>query len=179
MKQHNVLFSEKFFDVVEVEGKVGIKNKHMSVAVLPYTVDDHGMVKEIGLLHEQNPFRLDGYCNTLITGTIEYEDDALLNTAKRELTEEGGITVPDEENSRWIFLGPVYPYKDGDRIVPVFAVDVTNLVQKEADPQSEQEAASQLLFHPVTEGISSDEGLVLSAFLRLFNFMYAKSMNHV
>ena len=174
------LFTEKWFDVIEIDGKVGIHNKHMSVAVLPFTNDENGMVKEIGILHEPNPFREGGFCDTLITGTVEYEDDSLLLTAIRELEEEGGIAVPPTENARWIFLGTIYPYKDGDRMVPVFAVDVTGLEVKEPQGDgTEKEAMAKFSFEEVGRGIASDEALVLSSFLRLFNYMYAKSMNYV
>lgn len=179
MKQPKILFSDSHFDIVNVKGQIGLKNKHMSVAVLPYNTDEHGMIKEIGLLNELNYFREGDYCDTLITGTIENEDDSLLYTAVRELEEEGGYKVPAEEASRWLFLGPIYPYKDSDRIVPVFAVDVTGLTQGEIDPQTDKEKLSKLYMKDVSEGIASDEGLVLSAFLRLFNYMYAKSMKYV
>lgn len=180
MKQPKILFSDKFFDIVDIKGQIGIMNKHMSVAVLPYNVDENGMVKEIGLLHELNHFREGGFCDTLITGTVEYEDDTLLFTANRELLEEGGIEVPESESARWLFLGPIYPYKDSDRVVPVFAVDVTGLVQKEPEGDgSDKEEVSRMIMQDISIGISSDEGLVLSAFLRLFNFMYAKTMDNV
>lgn len=178
MKQPKVLFEDKWFEVVDVNGQVGIKNKHMTVAVLPYDTDEHGMVKSIGLLHELNYFREGDYCDTLITGTVEYEDDSLLLAAQRELKEEGGYTV--EENDRWLFLGPIYPYKDSDKVVPVFAVNVTDKTQGEAEGDgSDKEKKSKLVMTDVREGIACDEGLVLAAFLRLFNFMYAKSMNYV
>jgi len=177
MKQPKVVYENKWFDVVEINGQTGIKNKHMTVAVMPYDTDEYGMVKNIGLLHELNYFREGDYCDTLITGTVEYEDDSLLLTAKRELLEEGGFDV--DENERWLFLGPIYPYKDGDKMIPVFAVDVTDKTQAEAEGDgSDKEKNSKLHMVDVREGISCDEGLVLAAFLRLFNFMYAKSMNY-
>lgn len=174
------IFSEKWFDVVKVDGRVGIHNRRMSVAVLPFSNDDNGMIKEIGILNEPNPFREGGFCDTLITGTVEYEDDSLLLAAVRELKEEGGITVPETESARWIFLGVIYTYKDSDRMVPVFAVDVTGLERgtPEGDGSKKEEEAS-FKFVEVGQGIASDEALVLSAFLRLFNYMYAKTMNYV
>jgi len=180
MKQYNVLFEDKWFQVVNVDGQVGLKNKEMSVGVLPYQTDGTGMISEIGLLKELNYFREGDYCHTLITGTIEYEDDSLLYTAKRELLEEGGFELGENDNDRWIFLGPIYLYKNSDQMIPVFAVDVTGLKQKEAKGDgSKKEANSKLEMVSVGNGISSDEGLVLASFLRLFNYMYAKSMNNV
>ncbi len=129
MKPTKVLFSDKFFDVVDIQGLIGIMHKEMSVAILPYTTKDD-MIDEIGLLHEVNHFREGGFCDTLITGTVEHADDTLLYTAIRELKEEGGIDASGDENlTRWLFLGPIYLYKDSDRVVPVFSVDVTGLIQ--------------------------------------------------
>jgi hypothetical protein len=180
MKQYKVLFNDNWFDVVDVNGQVGIKNKHMSVGVLPYSTDETGMITHIGLLHELNYFREKDYCDTLITGTVEHEDDSLLFTATRELKEEGGFIIPEDGSDRWLFLGPIYLYKNSDQIVPVFAVDVTGLEQQEHEGDgTEKERLSKLEMVEVSNGLACDEGLVLAAFLRLFNYMYAKSMNHV
>jgi 8-oxo-dGTP pyrophosphatase MutT (NUDIX family) len=177
MKQHKILYTDKWFDVVDLEGHVGLKNKHMSVAVLPYTTDSNGLIAEIGLLHEFNRFRENDYCDTLITGTIDYEDDSLFFTAVRELREEGGFTLPEDATDRWIFLGPIYVSKNSDQIIPVFAVDVTGLPQQETTGDgSEKELKSRLEMVGVGNGIASDESLVLAAFVRLFNYMYAKAI---
>ena len=80
MEKYKILHSEKAFDVIEAEGMVGIKYKNMSVAVLPYQVDDQGMIIQVGMLKEFNPFRAGGHANTLITGTVESEDDLLFDT---------------------------------------------------------------------------------------------------
>jgi 8-oxo-dGTP pyrophosphatase MutT (NUDIX family) len=178
--KEEILFNGEWLDLVKIEGSTFIRNKHMSVAILPYKTDDTGMIKEIGILEEYNPIRVNNKCETLITGTVEYEDDSLLFTAKRELLEEGGFEVKSEENDRWLFLGTIYPYKDNDRLVPIFACDVTRIEQVEAKGDgSEKEKKSKLVMKNVSEGIASDEGLVLAAFLRLFNYMYSKSMNNV
>jgi hypothetical protein len=42
-----------------------------------------------------------------------------------------------------------------------------------------KEELSKLEMVSVGNGIASDEALVLSSFVRLFNYMYAKSMDHV
>lgn len=178
--KEETLYNGEWLDLVKIEGSTFIRNKYMSVAVLPYKTDDSGMIKEIGILEEHNPIRVNNKCETLITGTVEYEDDSLLFTAQRELLEEGGFEVKSDETDRWLFLGPIYPYKDNDRLVPIFACDVTRVEQVEAKGDgSEKEKNSKLVMKNVSEGIASDEGLVLAAFLRLFNYMYSKSMNNV
>lgn len=177
MKQPKVLFSDKWFDVVNINGQVGLKNKHMSVAVMPYCTDDNGIISTIGLLHEFNNFRENDFSDTLITGTIEYEDDSLLFTAVRELREEGGFTMPEDSLDRWLFLGSIYISKNSDQVIPVFAVDVTGLPQVETNGDgSEKEIKSYLEMVDVSNGIASDESLVLASFVRLFNYMYAKAI---
>jgi len=179
MKQYKVLFEDKWFQVVDIEGEVGLKNKEMSVAIMPYRVNEMGIITEVGLLKELNYFREGNYAQTLITGTIENEDDSLLYTAKRELLEEGGFDLKDE-NDRWLFLGPVYLYKNSDQMVPVFAVDVTGFEQSKPEGDgSLKESKSSLEMVEIGNGVSSEEALVLSAFLRLFNYMYAKTLNYV
>jgi hypothetical protein len=99
---------------------------------------------------------------------------------QRELTEEGGFTTPPEENSRWIYLGNFFPYKDSDRQVPTFAVDVTGLQKftPEGDG-SKKEELSELIMMPSNEIMVTEETLALAAFLRLFNYFYLKSTGHV
>jgi hypothetical protein len=179
MKSYKTLNEYPGFDIVEVEGMVGLKMKTVSVAIMPYIVDENRMITDIGLLKEFNPFREGDFCHTLITGTIEYEDDSLLYTAKRELLEEGGFTVPDSENDRWIFLGAFYPYKDSDRQVPTFAVDVTGLTQEEPKTDgSKKEKLSRLELIPTNNVLITEETLALSAFLRLFNYFYYKTISN-
>ena len=180
MKQYNVLFEDKWFQVVDVEGQIGLKNKEMSVAIMPYRVNELGVITEIGLLKELNYFREGNYAQTLITGTIEKEDDSLLLAAKRELLEEGGFELTEDDNERWLFLGPIYLYKTSDQMIPVFAVDVTGVEQRKAvGDGSVKEEKSELEMVEIGNGISSSESLVLSSFLKLFNYMYAKTLNYV
>lgn len=180
MKQYKTLYSDDWFEVVDIQGQKGLKYKEMTVGILPYRVDENKLINEIGLLHELNYLREGNYCDTLITGTVEYEDDSIYLTAIRELAEEGGFHLSESDSSRWLFLGPIYIYKDSDKMIPVFAVDVTGLEQKpHTGDGSDKEEKSELRMVSVSNGIASDEGIVLAAFVRLFNYMYAKSFNYV
>jgi 8-oxo-dGTP pyrophosphatase MutT (NUDIX family) len=177
MEKYNVLHSEKAFDVIETEGMVGLKSKTMSVAIMPYLVDSQGMIERIGMLKEFNPFRAGGYANTLITGTVETEDDLLFETVIRELEEEGGYKVPEGQRERIIFLGAFFPYKDSDRMIPTFAVDVTGLQKSEpAGDGSEKESLSEFVEVPTTDVMITSELLPLAAFLKLFNYFIQKSI---
>ncbi len=178
MKEYKTLSEHKYFDVVDVNGHVGLKMKSMSVAVMPYTVDEAGMISKVGLLREFNEFREGDFSHTLITGTIDYEDDSLLFTAKRELLEEGGFDQTD--SIKWVYLGSFFPYKDSDRQVPTFAVDVTGLPQGAPQPDgSKKEELSKLEMISASEIMITEEALPLAAYLRLFNYFYQTAMNNV
>ena len=99
--QEKILSSTPRFDVVEIDGKVGIRSTVESVVILPYVTDDQGLPLMLGVLKEKNPFREGGYSVSLISGTSEDEDPDFLETAKRELKEESGFDVTD--NSKWHF----------------------------------------------------------------------------
>jgi 8-oxo-dGTP pyrophosphatase MutT (NUDIX family) len=179
-KKEEILYSDNWFDVVKIETQKGFKMKKMTVAVMPFITNENGLITEIGLLHELNYFREGDYCDTLITGTVEYEDDSLLLTAIRELKEEGGYSLPEDNTDRWVFLGPLYPYKDSDYMIAVFAVDVTGIEKGKATGDgSKKEELSELKMVDVSNGLSTNESIVLGSFLRLFNYMYAKTMNYV
>lgn len=177
MEKYNVLHSEKTFDVIETEGMVGLKSKTMSVAIMPYLVDAQGMIEKVGMLKEFNPFRAGGYASTLITGTVETEDDLLFETVIRELEEEGGYKVPEDQKERIIFLGAFFPYKDSDRMIPTFAVDVTGLQENEPTGDgSEKEKKSEFKMTMISEAMETSELLPLTAILRTFNYFIQKSI---
>jgi 8-oxo-dGTP pyrophosphatase MutT (NUDIX family) len=97
-QQEKIIASTPKFDVVEREGIVGIRSTVESVIILPFVTDDQGLPLMLGVLKEKNPFREGGYSVTLITGSSEEEDPDYLSTAKRELKEESGFSVDDNDN---------------------------------------------------------------------------------
>lgn len=169
-KQEKTLTSTPRFDVVEREGKVGIKTTVESVIILPFVTDDQGLPLMLGVLKEKNPFRDGGYSVTLISGTSEEEDPDYLSTAKRELKEESGFSV--EDNDKWYFLGTVTASKMVDAEHPCFAVDVTGIEKGEATTDgSEDERLSQFIFIPANDVVKSKDVFVPAIFLKLFKFV--------
>jgi 8-oxo-dGTP pyrophosphatase MutT (NUDIX family) len=175
----NKLFETPYFEIVELNGKYGVHTKTVSVAVMPFEVSQSGIIEKVGILKEYNPLRESNYADTLITGTIDISDADAFEAAVRELSEEGGYTLPKEDTSRWYFLGNFHDSKDSDRCYPTFAVDVTGIQKGEATTDgSYQEAHSHLEMVEVNEALQSSETLTLAAFLRLFNIMYQKSFQN-
>lgn len=180
MQELKVLYNNEKFDIVDINSIIGLKTKTMSVAILPYTIDENGLIVNVGILKEYNPFRPNNYAFTLITGTIESKDEDILKTAIRELSEEGGITCSPDEMGRWVYLGNFYTSKNSDQIIPTLAVNVTNLkINKPIGDGSEKEKLSSFIMIPANEIVASDELLPLGAFLRLFNYFYTETLQNL
>ena len=167
------LFESKRFDVVKRDNKVGIEIKKVTIGVLPYVISDN-MLSSIGVLHEYASFRKGKYTNTLITGTLEADDQDLLQCAIRELEEEGGFVQTDVDS--WVFLGSFKLSKASTEEINVFAVNVTGIEQKEAQGDgSKKEELSSLKMMQINDAILTDEAIFLASFLRLFDFFYQKT----
>lgn len=168
--EEKVLTSTPRFDVIEIDGKVGVRSTVESVIILPFITDDQGLPLMLGVLKERNPFREGGYSVTLISGTSEDEDPDFLATAKRELKEESGFDVSD--SSKWAFLGTVTASKMVDAEHPCFAVDVTGVERGEATTDgSEQEKLSEFIFIPANDVVKAKDVFVPALFLKLFKFV--------
>jgi hypothetical protein len=166
-------FIGKYFVVTEIGDTQGIIMKTVTVGVLPYVIDNKILTK-VGVLHELNKLRESGYAETIITGSADPDDKTLLETAIRELNEEGGFSVQD--NDKWIFLGNFKTTKCSDEIISVFAVDITGQERGEVKGDgSEQEEKSDLNIVDVSDAILSNETLLLASFLRLFDYFYQKN----
>ena len=170
-----VISSSPRFDVIDRNGHIGIIPKSDSVIILPYISDDSGHPLSIGVLKERNLFREGGFSTTLISGRCEDEDPNFLETAKRELKEESGFSVPD--NSKWFFLGTVTASKMVDTEHPCFAVDVTGIKKGEATTDgSENEKQSEFLFISSNDVVKVKDVFVPALFLKLFKYVVGMDM---
>ena len=168
--QEKIISTTPRFDVVERDGKIGIRSTVESVIILPFVTDDQGLPLMLGVLKEKNPFREGGYSVALISGSCEDEDPDYLATAKRELKEESGFDVDD--NDKWYFLGTVTASKMVDAEHPCFAVDVTGIKKGEATTDgSEQERLSEFIFIPANDVVKSKDVFLPAIFLKLFKFV--------
>jgi 8-oxo-dGTP pyrophosphatase MutT (NUDIX family) len=168
--EEKILTSTPRFDVVDREGQIGIRSTVESVIILPFVKDDQGLPLMLGVLKERNHFREGGYSVSLISGTTEDEDPDYLATAKRELKEESGFDVDD--NDKWYFLGTVTASKMVDAEHPCFAVDVTGIKRGEATTDgSEQEKMSEFIFIPANDVVKSKDVFLPAIFLKLFKFV--------
>lgn len=167
MLDHKILLQNEYLEVIERDNRIGVKQKNPSVIILPYTTDDSGNPKELGLISEPSPFRDGGISLTVITGSPEDSDVDILETAKRELKEESGYEVQDIE--KWDFLGNIKTSKIIINGNPAFGVDITNLEagKKEGDG-SKSEENSKFSLIKLNDAINLDDALVSCLFLKIF-----------
>jgi 8-oxo-dGTP pyrophosphatase MutT (NUDIX family) len=168
--ESNLLFENKLFRVEERNGYTGMVPLFTNVVIMPFISDEQGLPLSIGVLKEPNPFRDGGMSISLITGTTEEEDPDLLSTAKRELKEESGYDVQD--NKRWFYLGSVTASKFVDHEQPCFAVDVTDVVKGEPNPDNnEKENLMEFKFISANDVVKHKDIFIPGLFLKLFKFV--------
>jgi 8-oxo-dGTP pyrophosphatase MutT (NUDIX family) len=168
--EENIVYKSNRFDVVDNGEYTGIRTKNDSVLILPFVSDDQGLPLMVGVLNERNTFRSGGYSISVISGTPEDEDPNTLAAAQRELLEETGFDVTEEE--RWYFIGTLTGSKFVDSIHPCFAVDISGITPSEPKTDgSEQEKLSKFTLIPANEVISIEDPFVSSLFLRIFKYV--------
>lgn len=167
MSDPKILFQNDYIQVIENKGRVGIKQKNPSVMILPYTIDENGNPKSIGLISEPSDIKEGRMIKTVITGSPEKSDVDILATAKRELTEESGYVVDDTE--KWDFLGNIQSSKLVVNGNPAFGVDVTGLKREDKlGDGSESEKNSKFSLIPLNDALNIDDALISCLFLKIF-----------
>ncbi len=167
MSDPKILFQNSHIEVIENKGIVGIKQKNPSVIILPYTTDESGNPRSLGLIAEPSSIKEEKITYTIITGSPEDSDVDILATAKRELKEESGYEVDDTE--KWDFLGNIQSSKLVVNGNPAFGVDVTDLQndEKEGDG-SKTEENTKFSLVPINDAINLDDALISCLFLKIF-----------
>jgi len=167
MSDPKILFQNNYIQVIENKDRVGIKQINPSVMILPYTVDENGNPKSIGLISEPSNIKEERMSQTIITGSPEKSDVDILATAKRELKEESGYDVEDTE--RWEFLGNIQSSKLVVNGNPAFGVDVTGIKRGEKSGDgSESEKNSKFSLVSLNDALNVDDALIACLFLKIF-----------
>lgn len=167
MSDPKILLQNNYLNVIERDNKIGIQQKNPSVMILPYTTDELGNPKTLGLISEPSSLKEGGISLTIITGSPEDSDVDILETAKRELKEESGYSVNEIE--RWDYLGNIKTSKIIINGNPAFGVDITGLEkgEKEGDG-SKSEENTKFSLVGLNDAINLDDALVSCLFLKIF-----------
>jgi 8-oxo-dGTP pyrophosphatase MutT (NUDIX family) len=169
MNNRKIVYENEWFDVIDIDGWLGIEPRNINVIVMPYTRDDNGMIDKIGVRSEKNPMRskLD---ITLITGDVDDADSDIMATAIRETNEESGYNVEDFD--RWTYLGLFTNSKLVKQEQPCFAVDITGLTQGDAiGDGSKHEEESSFSLVSVGDALLSTDVYIPAVFVRAFNYI--------
>jgi 8-oxo-dGTP pyrophosphatase MutT (NUDIX family) len=170
MTENKILGETEFFQFVERDSMAGLVPKFMNVVIMPFLSDPQGLPMSVGVIVEKNPFREGNSAVCLITGSTDETDPDLLSTAKRELKEESGFDVSD--NERWYYLGSVTSSKFVDHEQPCFAVDVTEITRGNPEPDgSEKEAQMDFKFISANEVVKAKDIFIPGLFLKLFKYV--------
>jgi len=165
-----VIHTNEWFEVIDRGGKFGVRPDTDSVIIIPYINDEQGLPLMIGVLKEVNAFREGGSSLSLITGRPDDEDPNLIETAKRELKEESGYDVQD--NERWFFLGTVTGSKFVESEHPCFAVNLTEIKQGERTTDgSQEEVDSKFYFISSNDVVKTKDVFIPALFLKLFKYV--------
>ena len=101
------------------------------VALLPYKKSLNNRISFL-LRNEFTPaWSTAKLCLSSITGGVDGDEEDYLETVIRELHEEAGILIPENEQNRIEFLGVCKGTKSCDTNYQLFAIDVTGLEQEE------------------------------------------------
>jgi hypothetical protein len=148
------------FSVIERNGEEKIYPTGLKFMVLPYSLDQSGMIHRIGTMSPDQ-----GRASTALIGDIPPDHPDVLSAAMELLVDVVGATIDDAE--KWVYLGELRV----DALVvdsfPVFAVNATGKIPDAA----KQKGLNMRLLAEVTE---SENAFLLAAFLKLFRFFYKK-----
>lgn len=164
------------FDIISKDDYYAIRNNSSVVAVILYTLDENSLLDGIGVVKENNPHFQSGAYTGLVMGKVENEDPSLLFRAKREVLEETGYDV--KEDDRWSFLGEMYTSKIFPEPIYCYSVDITDLKnEKIKGDGSEHESSIIFQLLSLREAKMVNDSILLSCIFKLFLKLYKTELD--
>ena len=121
----------KLYTVLQEDQFPRVQMHFDSVAIIPYT-KSNGLIEDVFLVQEANIMRVHGKANNILTGTVSKMDYCINHTIMRELQEELGFQLQEDQLlSRLTYCGNIYPHKMLDHKYQFYLVDVTDIEQTE------------------------------------------------
>lgn len=166
-----VLLENDLQEVIKHEDNYYIINKKDLVCVLPYTLDEGGLLDQVGLIEVWNEEERETSL-TLLKGFLSEDDGTNMVGANRIFYEITGVNITEASN--WMYLGTLFVSLYSDSPLRIYSVDVTGLEMAE----QVMDEKTRKIFKMKDSAIvaQSDDILFLGAFMRLFNFFYANSL---
>ena len=165
MSKEKVVLTGPFEDVIEKNKHLYIVHKLDTICVIPYTIAGNGILDNVGVIKEDNLYKL-------LTGYVTADDGTNLVAANRILFDVIQSNVKGADN--WMYLGKLENISGGD--ITLYAVNIGDVTVKPTPDSEDQEQASKFEMIRANEVVSSDDALFLAAYLRLFNYFYVNSL---
>jgi hypothetical protein len=165
MSKEKVVLTGPFEDVIEKDKHLYITHKLDTLCVIPYTIADNGILDKVGVIKEDNLYKL-------LTGYISADDATDLVAANRILFEVIQSNVKGADN--WMYLGKLTNISGGD--ITLYSVNIGDVPVKTSTESEDQEQALKFEMIKSNEVVASDDALFLAAYLRLFNYFYVNSL---
>lgn len=110
---------------LETTGEINVVSENPKVVVLPYAMDDAGLLCNLGVQVRHNSFFSGGSYQGVIECDWDPEDESMLEKAKRALQEKTGYIA--EDRSKWIYLCDLYLSDAHPSKRYCYAVNVTGM----------------------------------------------------
>lgn len=160
-------------EIINKDGFNAVRCSKTAVAVILYTLDESGLLDQIGIVTEKNPHFKSGSYSGLVMGGVEADDTSLLSRAKIETKEESGYDVI--ENERWTYLGELFTSKIIPEPIYCYSADVTGLdASAPKGDGSEHESTIQFDLIDLAKIRNINDSIVQSCFFKLFSKLYNK-----
>ena len=171
--ERKIIVEGEYEDVIEIQDHYYLVSKKHRVTVLPYTIDSKGLLDKVGVIKDYN-YVFEEYDYTLLNGYISADDGTNLVAANRVLHEVTGLNVTNADD--WMYLGGLYNNLTSDSAIDLYCVDVTD--KEIAATEESEENMEKVKFKMIDSSyvITSDDTLLLAAYLRLFNYFYVNSL---
>jgi hypothetical protein len=171
--QTKLLQSNTIEDVIEYNGHFYVVNKHQKICVMPYTLEK-GMLNKIGVLKYVSSLS-SNLEYSLINGIVTIDDETDLVAANRIMFE---LTNTNAANANiWMYLGKIKTSVIDDLGISLYCVNITDLNLSTPSKLDRQIKETQFKLINSNDIIATDDSILLSSYLRLFQFFYINSLN--
>jgi hypothetical protein len=172
--EKKVVIEGTFEDVIEIKEHYYLVSKKHQVTVLPYTIDARGLLDKVGVIKDYN-YVFEEYDYTLINDYINADDGTNLVAANRILYNAIGLNATNADD--WMYLGGLYNTLTSDSAIDLYCVDLTG--KGVAETEEVEENKDKIKFKMIDSSyvITSDDTLLLAAYLRLFNYFYINALD--
>ena len=172
--ERKTVLEGRFEDVISVDEHYYLVSKKHRVAVLAYTIDTRGLLNKVGVIKDYNYISED-YDYVLPYGYISQDDGTNLVAANRVLYEIINLNITNADD--WMYLGSLYNNLTSDSPINLYCVDLTSKGIAETEEAEADMNKAKFKMIDASYVITSDDSLLLAAYMRLFNYFYVNSLD--